>query len=125
MFQGANLDGLGEESTIFEDQLFYVIEGVYENGKQVEGQDKQALEKLVVANGGKRWSRVPQDRTCHVICSRVDCKVWSPQVWVTHAEPRYHTVMTAKNAAIHNDIIHPRWIIDCAIAKTLIPLSRE
>ena len=74
MFQGADLAGLQEESNIFEEQLFYIIEGVYDNGKQVEGQDKQALEKLVVANGGKRWSRVPKDRACHVICSRLDCE---------------------------------------------------
>lgn len=33
--------------------------------------------------------------------------------------------MTVKNVAINNDIIHPRWIIECAVAKTLIPLSRE
>ena len=77
MFRGANLDGLDEESNIFEDQLFYIIEGVYENGKQVEGQDKQAIEKLVVANGGKRWSRVPKDRSCYVICSRMDCEHYS------------------------------------------------
>ena len=51
-----------------------IIEGLYENGSELKDQNKQVLEKIVVANGGSRWQKVPADRACYVICSRTNCK---------------------------------------------------
>lgn len=72
--QAADLSDVRKTSDIFEDRLFFVLEGLVENGKQIPEYNKQQLEKLIVAHGGKRWSTVPKNQECYVICGRKDCE---------------------------------------------------
>lgn len=73
--QTADLKDVKQVGHIFEDKLFFVLEGLQENGRPVAEYNKQQLEKLVVAQGGKRWSTVPKDQDCYVICGRHDCEL--------------------------------------------------
>lgn len=68
----ADTQGIAREGDVFDGCLFYIIEGFYENGKEVPERKKQELEKLVVANGGKIWATLPKGKACYVICSRMN-----------------------------------------------------
>lgn len=50
-----------------------MVEGLRVNGVEVPESNKQALEKAIVSNGGKRWQSVPKGQECYVICGRKDC----------------------------------------------------
>lgn len=54
-----------------------IVNGPRVDGKDVAGQTKQDLEKMVVAGGGKRFQVLPKDRECYLICDRMNCKAGS------------------------------------------------
>ncbi|KAI8379658.1 uncharacterized protein BYT42DRAFT_569559 [Radiomyces spectabilis] len=93
--QGINTAGLKKKSLLFEDMIFYVINGE-------AGYSKADLEKLIIENGGDFKQN---SDGAYVIAGKKNVRVDSMIHFKKH------------------DIIKPQWILDCVDQHDLVPLT--